>query len=164
MDGALRRLGRNTELEPFLGALGVFVRGGVPETLGAEVLDTPRILDKVVFLRAPRSLGVDNAFGIFEVLRDAAREGLLVLLKTLGLRLSAVGEIHSLTCGSGAELEVRWDTFGLPAVVGSGKFIKLAVLISFSFVFLRACGVATGVMSVVAERFTGFGVATSFLP
>jgi hypothetical protein len=122
MDGALSRLGRNTELEPFLGALFVFVLGGVSETSGAEVLGAPRTLDKVVFLTAPRSLGVENAFCILEVLWDAAGEDLLVLLEILGLGFSPVGEMHSLTRGSGAEFEVRWDSFELPAV-GSGKFI-----------------------------------------
>jgi hypothetical protein len=131
--------------------------------LGAEELDIPRALDKVVFLRVSRSLGVEKAFAIFEVLRDVGREDLLVLLERFDLRFSPVGEMSSLTCGSGAELEVRWDTLGLPAV-GSGIFKKLAALNSFSFIFLGACGVVTGVENVVAERFAGFGVAMSLRP
>jgi hypothetical protein len=70
--------------------------------------------------------------------------------------------MFSLIWGSGAELEVRWDTLGLPAA-GSGMFMKLSALASFSFVFLGACGVPTGV-NVVAERLTAFGVAMSFRP
>jgi hypothetical protein len=68
----------------------------------------------------------------------------------------------SLIWGSGAELEVRWDTFGLPAV-GSGTFMKLPALTSFSFVLLGAHGVPAG-LGAVAERLTGFGVATTFRP
>jgi hypothetical protein len=118
-------------------------------------------LVKVAFFRTPRSLGVENALGKFEVLRDVGKED-KVLLEIRGLRLAPTGEMVSLIWGSGAELEVRWDTFGLPAV-GSGIFMKLPALASFSFVFLGACGFPEGV-NVVAERFTGFGVAMSFRP
>lgn len=118
-------------------------------------------LVNVAFFKTPRSLGVENALGKFEVLRDAGKED-EVLLEMRGLRLAPAGEMVSLIWGFGAELEACWDIFGLPAVV-SGIFMKLPARASFSFVFLGACGVPTGV-SVVAERFAGFGVATSFRP
>jgi hypothetical protein len=130
----------------------------VPEILGAEVLGTRNALVKVVFFRTPRSFGVENSLGKFEVLRDVGKEDEVLEIRGL----VPVGEMFSLIWGSGAELEVRWETFGLPAV-GSGIFMKLPALASFSFVFLGACGVPTGV-NVVAERFTGFGVTTFFRP
>jgi hypothetical protein len=161
MDGALRRLGRSTDFVPSLGALNVLVRERVPGILGAEVLGIPKALVKVVFFRAPRSFGVENALGKFEVLRDVGKED-IVLLEILGPRLPAVGEMVSLTGGSGAELEVRWDTFGLPAI-GSRILMKLPALTSFSFVFLGGGGVPRGV-DAIAERFTGLGVTMFFFP
>jgi hypothetical protein len=53
MDGALRRLGRNTALEPSLGALDVFACARVSEILGSEVLGMRNALVKTVLFRKP---------------------------------------------------------------------------------------------------------------
>jgi hypothetical protein len=123
--------------------------------LGA-LLGIPKVLANRVFFRGPRSFGVENELGMFELLSDVGKED-LVVLEIFGPRFASVPEILSLAWGCGAELEVRLETFGLPAN-DAGILMELPVLDTFSFVFLVSCDVATSA-NAVAESFTGLGVA-----
>jgi hypothetical protein len=127
--------------------------------LGAELLGMRRSLLKVAFFRTPAKPWSRESARQVRGLRDVGKE-VVDLLERRGIRLAPVGEMVPLFWGSGAELEVRWDTFGLPAV-DSAIFMELPALTLFSFILLGAHVVPTGV-DVVADRFTGFDVATSF--
>lgn len=143
MDGALSRLGRSTDFEYSLAALGVFVAAVVLGLAGAfEVLAKLETMEGFLFGTLPSS-GVVVPLAKFDTLLDAGKEG-KDFLEILGLRLSLVGEMVPQFWGPGAEFGARGDNLGLPAVV-SEILMKLPDLISFSCVFLGAGGVLAGV-------------------
>lgn len=93
IDGALRRLGRSTDFEPSLGALGTRVPVGVLRPLG--VLGVLGILGALVdpfLVVMPRRPGVRHALAKLEALCDVGKEG-EDFLEVLDLRLSPVGEL-----------------------------------------------------------------------
>jgi hypothetical protein len=162
MDGAFRRLGRNTDFEPILGAPGVRVLHGVTGLQGAlEALGIIEILVEFFLVRTLRRLGLADVFAKFEALRDVVKE-YEDFLEVPDLRFPPACEKLSRSWGAGPGLEARRGNLGLPDV-GSDILMKLPTLISFSCVFLGAGGVLAGV-DTVPERFTGLGVTMSFRP
>lgn len=157
----MRRLGRSIDFETSFGALGtheaVVVIG---EAAAFEELATSEPIE-VFFLRTLPRRGVVVPLGRFDTLLDTGKDE-EDFLEIAGSRLSVVGEFCSQILGPGAERGAHGDNLGLTAVV-SEILMKLPSLISFSCVFLGAGGALAG-DDFIPQRFTGFGVASSFRP
>lgn len=157
----MRRLGRIIDFETSFGALGTLeALDVIVEAAAFEVFAATEPMEVFLLRTLPRR-GVVVPLDRFDTLLDTGKEE----KDFLGIddsRLSVAVEFFSQILGPGAELGAHGDNLGLPAVV-SAILMKLPTLISFSCVFLGAGGALAG-DDFIPQRFTGFGVARSFLP